>query len=91
MPVTNQKPEEDSSENKLLMKSNFLSKHKLRQVKLGRTGIEISRTTVLGQSRYLCAIIPKIVSNICVGVWLIVFLVSRVCGLTIIGFNKLNY
>jgi len=35
MPVTNQKPEEDSSENKLLMKSNFLSKHKLRQVKAG--------------------------------------------------------
>ena len=32
MPVTNQKPEEDSSENKILMKSNFLSKHKLRQV-----------------------------------------------------------
>ena len=32
IPVSNQKPDSDEIENKVLMKSNFLSKHKFRQV-----------------------------------------------------------
>ena len=32
MPVTNQKPDSDLIEDKIAMKTNFLSKHKYRQV-----------------------------------------------------------